>query len=76
MGNKFAQVGDDFKLLEIWKVSRKREVDLITFSENGDVLGVKVKIIDNEAIEISRTEKPSNIFVWETDKYVWLHTSD
>jgi hypothetical protein len=75
-GNNFAHVGDDLKFLEIWKVYRKKNVRLTTFSENGDILGAKIKPIDNNAIEISKSESPSNIIAWETDKYVWLHTGD
>lgn len=75
-GNNFAHIGDDLKFLEIWKVYRKKNVSLTTFSENGEILGAKRKTIDNDAIEVSKSESPSNIIAWETDKYVWLHTGD
>lgn len=75
-GNKFAHVGDDFKFLEIWKVYRERIVGLTTFSEDGDILGTEDIKIDNDAITVSKSESPSNIIAWQSNKYVWLHTGD
>lgn len=75
-GKKFYAGGDDFRWVDTWQLIPAGETWETTFEPNGDVLGERKVILENDSLKICVDEGGCGVITYKNGQYIWVHQAD